>query len=119
MAKRKKREQPGKSNADGEVQPICRLEVRLATGDLRELVRCHGRAIMDGKSVPLLCSIDGFLHDQRELWQIPEVIALSERVIESGLVPNQAKAEREAQGGLGPSPKGTPRPAGHFRLPCF
>ena len=34
------------------------------------------------------------------------------------LVPNQAKAEREAQGGLGPSPKGTPRPAGHFRLPC-
>lgn len=86
MVKRKKRKQSGRSRADGEAQPICRLEVGCTTDELRDLVRCRGRAIKEGKSIPLLCSVDGFLRDRRELWQIPEVIELSRRVIESGLI---------------------------------
>lgn len=65
------------------VVEIVALNVGSTTEDLRSYVRTHGRRL---RTAATYATVNGYDNDPRELWQIPEVVALCERVIESGLI---------------------------------
>lgn len=54
--------------------------------DLDRFVRDLGPQVISGRIAPALLTINGYNHDPRELWQIPEVRALCQRVEASGLI---------------------------------
>lgn len=53
--------------------------------DLIEIVRTEGFAVIR-RNRPFFCTITGYENDHRELWEIPEVVSLCQRIISSGLL---------------------------------
>jgi hypothetical protein len=53
---------------------------------------------------PFYATVSGYDHDPRELWQVPEVVALFERVIASGMIgllgDNRELGDKSAIGGF-------------------
>lgn len=64
---------------------VCDLSAKLTTSDLRDLVLEHGKFVVTNNA-PLFATVSGYDKDSRELWEIPEVARLCQRVIESGVV---------------------------------
>lgn len=58
----------------------------LTTAELERIVQNCGDEIVSAKRSPLLLTINGYNDDPRELWEIPEVRALCQRVESSGLI---------------------------------
>jgi len=69
----------------GRALGLYRLHTALTAADLREEVLRLGPRVI-AHETPYYCSVDGYDKDPRELWQVPEVIALCRRIVESGLL---------------------------------
>lgn len=70
------------SNA-GSVLRLFGFHVELSSADLEDEVRLnHPRVVRDG--APMYCSVSGYDYDPRELWEIPEVVRLCQRIVDSG-----------------------------------
>lgn len=68
------------------VQDVRAVSTRMTVEVLQGLIRELGPAILDGRHPRLHLTVDGYGDDPRELWEIPEVRQLLERVISTGLI---------------------------------
>jgi hypothetical protein len=67
--------------------------------DFRKIIRNHGRRLQAAQGA--YCVIQGYDADPRELWEIPEVMNLFARVIDSGLIGLLVMKKRPRSGALG------------------
>lgn len=64
----------------------CALDVRSTIEDLHAYMRRYGREVLAERYAPIRVTVNGFNDDPRELWEIPQVVELCQRVIDSGLL---------------------------------
>lgn len=65
---------------------VNRISVRHTIPELQDTIRRFGPDILSRRRAPMHLTVDGYDLDPRELHEIPEVIELYKRVIESGLI---------------------------------
>ena len=64
---------------------VCDLHVESDADDLKDYIRTVGSFVLESDT-PLIGMMSDFKDDPRELHEIPEAIALAQRVIETGLL---------------------------------
>jgi hypothetical protein len=64
---------------------VYEVDTTVTKPELEDAVRRLGRGVLDSGR-PYYMLIGGFDEDARELWEIPEVAALCQRIIDSGFI---------------------------------
>ena len=67
-------------------QHINQIDHRATLDDLRATILGLGPRVLQGELPPIHVTISGYDNDTRELWEIPEAVALCKRIIDSGLI---------------------------------
>lgn len=103
-----------KRNRERRAQPsglaFIRLQVALSNQALIDLMREMARMRQQPRIGSVVCTIDGYDHDPRELGEIPEVRAFCRRLVDQGFIsfleattsiPELSKVPGGSQAGLG------------------